>query len=134
MDRDDFFCDKGRTMQTLTQGIRNLLAASLAEIGVKNTITPDDAIHLEHPADPLHGDWSTNIAMILFGQKHSPEEYKNPRQFAEAIAEDLKKQKTAQSFTKIEVAGPGFINFTVAPSYFIDEVQKVVQSAKEGTP
>lgn len=57
-----------------------------------------------------HGDLATNIALKLAKICG-----KNPRELAQNIADDLKSNSV---FAKIEVAGPGFINFYLAPEFF----------------
>lgn len=61
-------------------------------------------INIEIPKDKSHGDYSSNIAMQLTRQLH-----RNPREIAASIvnATDLE----AGSIEKIEIAGPGFLNF-----------------------
>ncbi len=115
-------------MQNITKTIKDQLHKALEVLKVE---APTE-IHLEHPANPQHGDWSTNIAMVLFGQKQSPSEYSQPRQFAQAIVDVLKRDVQENSlFTRIDVAGPGFINFSVADSVFIDHALEVTQDLKK---
>ena len=66
------------------------------------------SIHLERPKNKEHGDFSTNLAMLLA---------KPLRQNPRAIAEALIKALPATSYiTKTEIAGAGFINFYLDPS------------------
>lgn len=67
-----------------------------------------DAITLEPPRDAAHGDLSTNAAMVLSGQAKA-----KPREIAEKLAEQL---RGVEGIETVSVAGPGFINFTLAPS------------------
>ena len=67
-----------------------------------------DAITLEPPRDPSHGDLSTNAAMVLAGQAKQ-----KPRDIAEKLAEVLRR---APEVEMVEVAGPGFINLRLAPA------------------
>jgi len=79
---------------------------------------PDFRPELEKPADSSHGDYSSNVAMVLFGQL-SPElkeKFKNPRQVAEEIVTVLYQTLPQDSIKEISVAGPGFINFKVSDS------------------
>ena len=62
------------------------------------------------PNQKGHGDLSTNIAMIL-----TKELKKNPREIANEIINNLKYDSTI--IEKIEIAGPGFINFTFTPIF-----------------
>lgn len=63
-------------------------------------------IAVERPKNRDHGDWSTNIAMVL--AKHAGA---NPRDCAALIVEALAQ---GADFSRVEVAGPGFINLTVS--------------------
>ena len=69
-----------------------------------------DAITLEPPRDATHGDLSTNAAMVLAGAAKSRGEKVNPREIAEQLAGKL---RAVEGVTKVEVAGPGFINLTL---------------------
>ncbi len=83
-------------------------------------------ILIEEPNEKSHGDYSTNIAMILAGR-----EKKNPREAAENL---LKKIENNKMFSKVEIAGPGFINFFIAPEYLQKEVGKILkEKEKYGT-
>lgn len=63
---------------------------------------------LESPKDPLNGDLSTNAAMVLANKTQKP-----PRE----IAMELKEALSDKSYiAHIEIAGPGFINFTIQSS------------------
>lgn len=65
---------------------------------------------LEKPKDKQHGDYATNIAMQLARVAK-----KAPRQIAEAIVGNL--DHVEASINKVDIAGPGFINFFVDKSY-----------------
>jgi arginyl-tRNA synthetase len=53
----------------------------------------DQVIHLEHPADPKFGDYSTNIAMTSFSrltpEQKEKNQVSNPREFAQKIVDTL---------------------------------------------
>ena len=61
---------------------------------------------VERPKNRDHGDWATNVAMQLSGKFA-----KNPREFASLVVAELEK---AEGVTKVEIAGPGFINIFVS--------------------
>lgn len=84
--------------------LADLLRAALA------SVAPGAAaeIHLERPRDPSHGDFSSNLA--LQAAKALKE---NPRKIAERLVHELPRSAW---LLKAEVAGAGFINFTVAPA------------------
>lgn len=65
-------------------------------------------VKVEPPRDASHGDLSTNAAMVLA----KPAKAK-PRDIADKLAVELAK---IEDVTKVDVAGPGFINLTVAPA------------------
>lgn len=79
---------------------------------------------VEHPTDLVNGDYSTNIAMAL-GKKIG----KNPQELAEDFVVALK-SSLGEEFEKIEVAGPGFINFHLSNKFFEQTVQDVVNQGK----
>ena len=64
------------------------------------------SIVIEIPKDKSHGDYSTNVAMQLTRVLKN-----NPRKIAEAVVEAL--DKAAADIESCEIAGPGFINFTI---------------------
>lgn len=61
-----------------------------------------DSIVIERSKDPKHGDYATNLAMKSAGFFKKP-----PR----VIAEEIVKTLDSTSIDKVEIAGPGFINF-----------------------
>jgi len=89
--------------------LRQHLAEALAACFQAGTLTsgasPD--IQLEVPGNPEHGDFATNLAMLL-----TRAERKAPRQVAEALVTAL--GDGGGLWRKIDIAGPGFINFTLA--------------------
>jgi arginyl-tRNA synthetase len=69
-------------------------------------ITPN--ITIDRTRDPQHGDFASNLALMLAKQVNT-----NPRQLAEKLIAALP-QDTA--IVKVELAGPGFINFFIDPT------------------
>ena len=61
---------------------------------------------IERPKNREHGDWATNIAMQAAGRFGQ-----NPRALAEKIATEL---ANTEGISKVDTAGPGFINITVS--------------------
>ena len=72
-------------------------------------IVPGVRVALERPRRREHGDWSTNIAMAIAGPAGM-----SARKAAEVIASNIEADPGIVS--SVEVAGPGFINFRLAPS------------------
>jgi arginyl-tRNA synthetase len=73
---------------------------------------------VEPPRDPSHGDLATNAAMVL-----AKEARMNPRALAELLVADLQDDPRV---TKVEIAGPGFINIRLAPSVLHEVLRAVV--------
>jgi len=84
--------------------------------------TPDFSI--EVPGERSYGDYSTNVALVL-AKKIS----KNPIETASQIKEKIEKSSL---FTKIEVAGPGFINFFIADKVFTDNLKNIDKNYGKG--
>lgn len=79
---------------------------------------PIPAFQVTVPADVSHGDFSANAALVSAKAFRS-----NPRAIAQMIADSIEFAGTA--FDKVEVAGPGFLNFFVSAGWFGDVVRRV---------
>ncbi|MDR3552867.1 MAG: arginine--tRNA ligase [Clostridia bacterium] len=80
---------------------------------------PCPAFTIEVPADRSHGDLAANVAMI------SARAFRlAPRKIAEAITSNLELSGTMAS--RAEVAGPGFINFFLAPQWYSAVLEAVL--------
>ncbi len=90
--------------------LKNGLLAALEKFGV---FEEDVDIILEKPRDRGHGDLSTNLAMVL-GKRLG----KKPRELAGEIAAGIDLPKAVVE--SVEIAGPGFINFRLAPAYQVE--------------
>lgn len=77
-------------------------------------------VALESPKIKTHGDYATNIAMKL-----AKIAKKAPRQIAESIVQNL--DEGSSSIEKIEIAGPGFINFFMKDTFLEDVVESVLK-------
>ena len=75
---------------------------------------------VELPKHASHGDFSTNMAMLIAGR-----EKKNPREVASLIAEKMGGYNAL--FDKVEIAGPGFVNFFVRDAVWQSVVQTVCE-------
>lgn len=80
--------------------------------------------NVEHPSELSHGDYATNVAMIL-GKMIG----KNPTEVSGEIVAKLEEKKL-EEVSKIEIAGPGFINFTLAPKFFENSVKDILNQAE----
>ena len=86
-----------------------------------DTLPPDFVV--ERPKTREHGDFATNAAMLLAKAARS-----NPRALAQALVEAL---PASDDITRVEIAGPGFINFKLAPVAFQREVVSVLKEAED---
>ena len=86
---------------------------------------PEDLpFKVEPPREEAFGDYATNAALVLAGRLKRP-----PRELADELAGKLSTR--ADLFSKVEVAGPGFINFFVAPGYWQSVVKKVLSRGED---
>ena len=67
-------------------------------------------LELAIPREPAHGDWTTNLALLIAREVKQP-----PRAVAEKLAASF--PRDPDLFSAIEVAGPGFLNFRYADSF-----------------
>jgi len=82
-----------------------------------------DLTNIEIPKDNLNGDLSTNIAMIIAAKQSI-----NPKE----IAIKLKEMLTPITYiAAIEIAGPGFINFTIKADIWHNAVKSILQDNKD---
>jgi len=79
---------------------------------------------LEHPDVMTHGDYATNVALILSKQLK-----KSPIEVAKQIVEKINQDKSAE-ISKVEMAGPGFINFYLSSKYFTDGVGEILNKGE----
>ncbi|MGR9048455.1 arginine--tRNA ligase [Halobacillus faecis] len=98
--------------------VRSVLAAELAS----EEEMPE--VILEQPKDKAHGDYATNMAMQLARVAK-----KNPRAIATDLVEQFDKSKA--SIEKIEIAGPGFINFYMNNQYLTELVPTILNADEE---
>ena len=93
--------------KNLTDG----LTAALRTVGAWDDARPP-RLELAIPRDRSHGDWTTNVALVVAKQRGE-----NPRALAARLAEAF--PRDPKLFEPVEVAGPGFLNFRYA-SAFLD--------------
>ncbi|MBL6735390.1 MAG: arginine--tRNA ligase [Shewanellaceae bacterium] len=90
--------------QHIIQQLRNALDTLIVEAKLPQDIQTN--IQLDTTKDKVHGDFATNLAMVLAKSAQA-----NPRQLAQMIIEAM---PPSNKIAKAEIAGPGFINFFVA--------------------
>lgn len=81
-------------------------------------------IKIEIPKDVKNGDYSTNIAMVL-----TKIAKRNPREIAQAIVDHLDASKA--HVKKVDIAGPGFINFYLDNQYLTDIIPEAIQKGDQ---
>lgn len=82
---------------------------------------------VEHPADENKGDLASNVAMVL-----AKRERVNPLEKAKEIVDRLKEsEQLKDNFSKIEVAGPGFINFWVKDKFYLGKLKEVIEGKND---
>ncbi|HLO22742.1 MAG TPA: arginine--tRNA ligase [Methyloceanibacter sp.] len=81
-----------------------------------------EGITLEPPKDPSHGDLATNAAMVL-----AKAAGRKPRELAERIAPLLASDPFVD---KVEIAGPGFINLTLAHAFWPSVLRMVLEQGE----
>ena len=95
----------------LKEEIKKVVLAQYPDVETKSiTVEPSDNF----------GDYASNVALVLAGQVD-----KNPREIAEKIIEKLQEAKI-KDIKKIDVAGPGFVNFYLSDEFFIKEVESIL--------
>lgn len=77
-----------------------------------------NSIVIETPKNKDHGDFSSNVAMQLTRKLHQ-----NPRGIAEKIIENF----VLETVSNIEIAGPGFINFTLEKDSFTSVISQILE-------
>ena len=99
--------------------IEKLVQAALATL--PPDILPADIVRpvvdVERTRDAAHGDFATNVALQLAKPAR-----RNPRQLAQAIVDAL---PTGELVDRIEIAGPGFINFHLSPQAYQQELSRI---------
>lgn len=97
----------------MQEEIKKYILKDLEKLGY-----PEVDFIVELPKDISNGDFSTNIALIL-----SKQIGKNPKEIADALILNWSSQDTS-TFSKIEVAGPGFINFYLSKENIESQIKK----------
>ena len=107
---------------SMRENIEQKLSQTLADLGIEA-----GNISLEHPGELAHGDYATGIAL-----KYAKQAGKTPRELAEAIVAGLASNNSIEGVAKIEIAGPGFINFTLTPEAIFEVIDHARTDEKWG--
>jgi arginyl-tRNA synthetase len=103
--------------------LKNEIKGAVVKAGLASEDQLPEAI-LEIPKDKTHGDYATNMAMQLARIAK-----KAPRAIAEEIVAHLDTAKA--SIKKVDIAGPGFINFYMDNSYLTDLIPTVLEADQD---
>lgn len=92
---------------------------------IKNAVIKavgNESVQIDVPVQPSFGDYSSNAPMV-----HAKSEGKNPRAYAEELVGRLQKDNELMKVVeKIEIAGPGFLNFWIKKEVLVNEMQAVL--------
>jgi arginyl-tRNA synthetase len=111
----------------IVEQVQSKLKEEIRAAVVKANLATEDQIPdviLEVPKEKAHGDYSTNMAMQLARVAK-----KAPRVIAEALIENFDRSKA--SIEKMEMAGPGFINFYMNNAYLTDLIPTVLDAGEK---
>ncbi len=104
--------------------IQNALRDALREaLAVSGLPEPEAGIVLDVPKHRDHGDWSSPVALALARVVGRP-----PREIAEQLKAALEAARVPH-LARVEIAGPGHLNFFLAPSWLGDVLRTVIAEA-----
>jgi len=106
--------------------IRDSLTAALRSALTAAGIDAPAEIHLERPARREHGDWSSNVALAT-AKAHG----RVPRELAADLVAHLEQAPPAH-VERVEIAGPGFVNFHLRETWLHDVLVDVVEAGEDG--
>jgi arginyl-tRNA synthetase len=106
--------------------IRDDLATAVrAALQAAGLPDPPAGVELTPARQRDHGDWATNVALQLAKTAGRP-----PREVAQTIADALEAAPPAH-LERVEIAGPGFLNFHLSPSWLYDVLRAVVAAGDD---
>jgi arginyl-tRNA synthetase len=103
----------------LNNYIKEILTKALKELNLSVR-----EIHFDKPKDEKFGDLSSNISLILSKEIKSP-----PRKIAENIVSKL--EYDSNLISKVEIAGPGFINFFISDNFYKKVLKTILKEKSE---
>lgn len=106
--------------------IRTDLADAVRSALATLAISAPAQIQIERPTRPEHGDWSSNVALVVAATVG-----RRPREVAESVAAHLGANPPPH-VAAVEVAGPGFVNFRLHDSWLHDVLRDVVSQGPKG--
>ncbi|HZH13233.1 MAG TPA: arginine--tRNA ligase [Archangium sp.] len=107
----------------MRQKVFTLIDETLAALKAAGTLKLEQVpgYAVEPPKNPAHGDWAVNVAMMLTKPEGKP-----PRDIASAIVKGLVDKEGIVA--KVDVAGPGFLNFTLKPGVIQEVAREVLRA------
>jgi arginyl-tRNA synthetase len=112
----------------ITQILQQTITEVLNDLKIQ---TSNLKIILEYPADKSHGDYATNVAMLVFAklkqEQSTNSQFNSPIELAKLISDELNK-KNLSEISEIKVAGPGFINFTLSDAFLLSKMGLVIKN------
>ena len=107
----------------MKEQIQTLLTQSLEALVVNGVLTEvPDNIRIDHSKDKTQGDFASNIAMMLSKQAKC-----SPRDLAQQIIDNL---PSSAEVDKVEIAGPGFINFFMSQGSNASVVNQIIDQGR----
>ncbi|GIN69796.1 arginine--tRNA ligase [Bacillus sp. J14TS2] len=110
-------------VEQMQENLKSEIRAAILKAGLAEAEQLPEVM-IEAPKDQAHGDYSTNMAMQLARIAK-----KAPRMIAEEISAHFDRSKA--SIEKVEIAGPGFINFYMDNRYLTDIVPLILKQKDE---
>ena len=122
MNSNELIVDEVKTMK---EALQQLITTALGQLQ-ENQSLPSDAdfdVQIERARDSRHGDYACNVAMML-----AKVAKRNPRELAEEIIKALPGHENVE---KVEIAGPGFINFYLTSDSAFAVIKQVHASGQD---
>ena len=112
----------------IREEIKKLTEKAIKKLQKKKVFLKFDIpkIKTEHPEEKTHGDYATNIAMVLAKRVK-----KNPIEIAEIVTESLSHLATESLLDKVEVAKPGFINFFLSKEFLQKQIEEILKKGEK---
>ena len=108
----------------IKQHIEGLIQQAFAKLTQDGKISVDlPQVQIDNTKDKQHGDYACNIALIL-----AKAIQKKPRELAEWIVDSL---PTSPMIAKVEIAGPGFINFFLSNTALHNVIPDILQKKSD---
>lgn len=111
-------------IEQVRDSIANGLLRALAELAGDLNLETKPPVILEQPKEKAHGQWASNLALMLAKQAKRP-----PRQVAQLLQAHF--HDDSGLVREIEIAGPGFLNFHLAPAWRTLAVQEILATGSE---